>query len=287
MDTTQFDQLAQALARVTRRGLLRSLAALPLAGGLFAHGDEQARGKKRRARRRGRRSQRRDKRQHAKHREQHKRSKRKVTLCQDGQTIRVRRRWVKRRLRQGAARGSCPIPPDCQPRTCAAVGAACGQIDDGCGGLLACGTCSGTTPVCADHVCVSDGANGTPCDHGGQCQSGFCTDGVCCASVECGQCQACNIAEKAGTCQPKPNGAVCGALNVCYNSVCAKLCGEILGCYPDTCTGVTGERGGICTSAFQGTCGCTTIPDNCPPGSICTPDESATCGGENGCRTIA
>lgn len=31
---------------------------------------------------------------------------------------------------------------NCQPKTCQGVGATCGQIDDGCGATLQCGTCS-------------------------------------------------------------------------------------------------------------------------------------------------
>ncbi|HTA19864.1 MAG TPA: hypothetical protein VK989_11260, partial [Polyangia bacterium] len=58
---------------------------------------------------------------------------------------------------------------------------------------------------------ASDGAAakaiGTPCASGGECDSTLCIDGVCCASACDGNCQACNLAGKVGTCTPRPAGA--------------------------------------------------------------------------------
>ena len=41
----------------------------------------------------------------------------------------------------------------CVPTTCAAVGAQCGSIDDGCGGMLDCGGCPGAQTCGADNTC--------------------------------------------------------------------------------------------------------------------------------------
>jgi hypothetical protein len=58
---------------------------------------------------------------------------------------------------------SCPPPQTCSssgacfctPKTCTQMGATCGTISDGCGGLINCGPCSQTTPICSDNVCVA------------------------------------------------------------------------------------------------------------------------------------
>jgi hypothetical protein len=41
----------------------------------------------------------------------------------------------------------------CTPTTCAAAGATCGQVADGCGGTLTCGTCAAGN-VCSANACV-------------------------------------------------------------------------------------------------------------------------------------
>ncbi|HXC49806.1 MAG TPA: hypothetical protein VN634_02870 [Candidatus Limnocylindrales bacterium] len=42
----------------------------------------------------------------------------------------------------------------CAPDSCQSVGAQCGQISDGCGSLLDCGSCD-TTSICVDSLCVT------------------------------------------------------------------------------------------------------------------------------------
>jgi predicted outer membrane repeat protein len=49
----------------------------------------------------------------------------------------------------------------------------CGQLADGCGAMLDCGSCSGSTPICISNVC-------TACTSHTQCGAGnICVDGSC------------------------------------------------------------------------------------------------------------
>ena len=90
-----------------------------------------------------------------------------------------------------SAAGRCQSgPPTCIPTTCAAQGAECGVIDDGCGHSLTCGTCTGgetcgaMSPnkcdpgACTPHSCQSVGA-----------ECGTIGDG-CGATLNCGMCAA-------------------------------------------------------------------------------------------------
>ena len=67
-----------------------------------------------------------------------------------------------------------PPGPTCTPTTCAAVGANCGPLGDGCGGELQCGSCGG---------CATCGGGGTPSQCGGTC----CVPETCASqNIECG-----------------------------------------------------------------------------------------------------
>jgi hypothetical protein len=92
----------------------------------------------------------------------------------------------------------------CTPRTCAAAGASCGPVADGCGGLLMCGTCTppetcgggGTpykcgAPSCTPATCASLGYN-----------CGLAADG-CGGLLNCGSCtspQTCGGGTKPNIC---------------------------------------------------------------------------------------
>jgi hypothetical protein len=71
----------------------------------------------------------------------------KVTVCHNGQTTKVRKRSLKKHLRHGDTRGECPIiNPQCVPDCEGPLGPKeCG--DDGCGGT--CGICPLLKPICA------------------------------------------------------------------------------------------------------------------------------------------
>lgn len=63
---------------------------------------------------------------------------------------------------------------------------------------------------CSAGMCVDKLSNGTTCAAGNQCSSGHCIDGVCCDGTCNGQCEACDVTGKEGTCSAvtgDPHGA--------------------------------------------------------------------------------
>jgi hypothetical protein len=77
---------------------------------------------------------------------------------------------------------ACPPSSDCE------VLLTCGPANEGTGASTASSGGTGTTP------------DGDPCTTPNECTSGFCTDGLCCASACDGTCEACNVVDSEGTC---------------------------------------------------------------------------------------
>jgi hypothetical protein len=129
----------------------------------------------------------------------------------------------------------------CKPRTCEGLGANCGPIADGCGGLLNCGTCSGAL------LC---GGGGTP----NRCGNPFADDaGVVCKPKTC--------ADLGAECGAQGDG--CGGV-IASCGACAPpaICGG--GGAPSKCGGGTDAgSGGTCTGL------CARIP-SCPTGTTTT-----------------
>lgn len=73
----------------------------------------------------------------------------------------------------------------CCPTTCAALGADCGSIPDGCGGVLACGVCSGPdvcsggSCVCPPATCGAEDCASVPDGCGGTLACGACNAESC------------------------------------------------------------------------------------------------------------
>lgn len=131
--------------------------------------------------------------------------------------------------------GSCPaaMTSPCAPYVC---------------GPTACETtCAGEADCVDGYYCDSSGhctatlANGQPCTDGVQCHSGFCIDGVCCASVCGGTCERCDatgtcVAAAAGTdpddeCPGSgPCKAVCDGAYACAYPGAMYICGLCAGC---------------------------------------------------------
>ncbi len=132
--------------------------------------------------------------------------------------------------------------PECAPRTCAAAGASCGELPDGCGGMLACGSCP------AGQTCGGGGPN--VCG-AAACQPKTCAGlGKSCGPVSDG----CSAVLDCGTCPP---GQVCGAGGV------ENVCGTPA-CVPTSCA----AQGKGCGSIPDG-CGGTLACGDCPAGQTC------------------
>lgn len=143
--------------------------------------------------------------------------------------------------------GSCIHPAgnagaQCSAPSCACPGGACtatlastctgsstscpaaSQVSCGgalCSGNVCAGGCSTDTDCSSGYFCLGGACtlkygNGTVCgaNHDNYCSSGHCVDNYCC-NAACaggtGDCQACNVAGKLGTCSPIPSGTLCRA----------------------------------------------------------------------------
>ncbi|MFO0593095.1 MAG: hypothetical protein U0441_36470 [Polyangiaceae bacterium] len=113
----------------------------------------------------------------------------------------------------------CTAASDCISAICAdgvCCNSSCAGSCKACNLVGSMGTCAniplGQDPAneCASSSCNGNGACNKPlgqnCGNAGECDSGFCTDGVCCADDCQGLCKACNVAGSLGSCTFVPNG---------------------------------------------------------------------------------
>ncbi len=134
--------------------------------------------------------------------------------------------------------GDAPAPPQCTPETCASLSAQCGEVPDGCDGVLACGSCPAgqACGAAGAHLCgtIASPCVPTTCQAAGK-SCGPILDG-CGGILACGDC---------------PEGETCSGGGV------ANVCG-VPRCRPTTCEAVGAECGRIgdgCGGALEcGTC---------------------------------
>lgn len=190
----------------------------------------------------------------------------------------------------------------CVPTNCAELGAGCGNLPNGCGGTLDCGTC---TPP---QTC---GGGGVPYQCGSSCTPTTCADaGATCGSISdgcggtltCGTCTAPQSCGGAGIpnhcgCTPATCGEQCGQVSDgCGGTIdCGACCQALDPCHVagvrDPVTGLCSnppapdqtpcDDQNACTSGDQCTDGyCAGTPYVCNDGLACTTDA---CNGDGTC----
>jgi hypothetical protein len=144
----------------------------------------------------------------------------------------------------------------CTPTTCIAAGKNCGSMPDGCGGVLQCGSCTGSD-VCGgggvSNVCGAGSCTPTTCAAEGK-NCGTISDG-CGDVLSCGSCtgpETCGGGGVANVCgsgpdkdagSPGPDGS---------SGPCDPACMAQSGAVCCTACGCEGE---VCRSATRRTCG--------------------------------
>lgn len=266
MDATDFDTVVQTFsASGSRRGLLRFLTGLPLAGVLAAVLAPESEARRKPHRSRGHR--------HASHPRHHDTAHHQPTHAPKGKQAQAAGRRHRRKKKT----------PQCQPESAAQTCAGqCGKVTNTCGTAIDCGACScGGCQICQTcdaatgqcvpngsvvgqacascHACTAAGqcapvADGTSCDDGNACtQTDTCQGGVCVGTnpVTCTTPNVCHTSASA-TCDPTmgtchypttvPNGTLCDD-GICCNGTCCS-----------GCCGADGTCGSGCRKA-DGTCG--------------------------------
>ncbi|MCC6213826.1 MAG: hypothetical protein IT376_03085 [Polyangiaceae bacterium] len=156
----------------------------------------------------------------------------------------------------GAGTCNAQSQVDCGLYAC--LGSSCRStcaVDDDCAGAAFCEATSGT--------CTQKRPNGETCTEARTCSSGNCVDGVCCDASCDGQCEACDVATKLGTCSPI-NGAPHGARVACpgaaggdpceartcdgtkSTTTCAGFVGIEVECRAESCAGGVETSGATC-----------------------------------------
>lgn len=170
----------------------------------------------------------------------------------------------------------------------------------------------GTDLLEPDLTGVTPQPNGARCTVGGECESGFCADGVCC-NVDCGKepCKACNLSGQEGTCAELPAGeapraghASCGPddKSTCQrNGLCdgaggCQLWDNTTECKPPSCDAATNRATGVSKCDGLGTC-TTPIAITCEPyvcksdltgcHTSCTGTGAGQCSSGNTCNNMS
>ena len=214
--------------------------------------------------------------------------------------------------------------PNCTPGTaatlCAAAGAQCGAITNGCGGTVSCDAVPGLGCPSGESCGVAGEANQcdpavTPVECVALGENCGTVTSVCTGkTISCGQCTNGNVCNANGVCGPPctPKSCVnfatlqCGTFNdecggtvtcgSCPNGICNQstntCCNDFTcsGTYPGKCgTGLSDGCGGTsvnCGCAAGQTCtqsgGDTPPPSNGSTGSCCTPKTAASYAGQCG-----
>ena len=137
-------------------------------------------------------------------------------------------------------------------------------------------------------------ANGTACADASSCASGFCVDGVCCATLCGATCKSCAVAGSLGTCINVPEGqdprnvcvdagaATCGFDGACNGSGACRLHSPGTPCTPAICSGSTFTPARTCNGT--GTCQ-TATTSSCQPYACGASACRTSCTSNADCRS--
>ena len=206
--------------------------------------------------------------------------------------------------------GNCVPPSDkpCDPFTCSS-----GACKNSCTPATQAQDCSGVN-ICADNTCGLR-ANGAACTAANQCQSGFCTEGLCC-NTACadatsgGLCKTCKGTKTApaGTCSnvdsagsdPKsrcanaksdPTKGDCSNAGSCDGNGACQPWPSSTGCRQQSCTGssltaaATCDGKGACPTADSSSCG-SYVCSSTSPTCLNTCNGNDDCSGTVVCNTV-
>jgi hypothetical protein len=161
---------------------------------------------------------------------------------------------------------TCSADSECGTGACAdgfCCNARCDQSCMDCNLAGSEGECgpvpAGQTDELCDGVCDGTGLckrrNGLTCAEAGDCDSGFCVDGVCCNSACSGVCDSCALAGLEGTCSPKNcSPFICDA-----NGDCLTGCTSTADCANGFACNASGQCVAAPASSAQSSedgCGC-------------------------------
>lgn len=155
--------------------------------------------------------------------------------------------------------------------------------------------CSGTEVCDGDGGCAEPDGKG--CGNDGDCVSGNCEQGVCCATACTADCKSCNVAGSEGTCSNVPAGqdpgndcpgaTICDGAGMCMKAPIGAMCAAAAECTSDFCV-----DGRCCNEVCDGTCEacnlagalgtCTPVADGQDPDGECPGTQ--VCDGAGMCK---